>query len=159
MSKERSTSGNGFTLVLFLILWIANLLYSHWYLATGWVGPNAIMRYCSQFNDTSLGWFEYIFGHGVLNFVAGYGAVFPLAVPIITIILLFRHNKLNAILTKLISLFFNCLFSVAMIAGLLYGSLYLMEELPLLAGFLMLIGVCMLIPTGKTVWLIIVETD
>ena len=159
MKKQKNRGGTIVGLVFFLLLWVANLLYSHWYLATGWVGPNAIMRYCSQFNDTSLGWFEYIFGHGVLNFVAGYGAIFPLAVPIITIFLLFRRNKLEAILTKLVSLFFNCLLSVATIAGLLYGSLYLMEELPLLAGFLMLIGVCMLIPTGKTVWLIIVETD
>lgn len=157
MKKKKNLLGTWIGLGLFLAVWAVILKYSYWYLSTGWSSPNAIMHYCSQFNDTDLGWWKYIFGHGVLNFVAGYGAIFPLAVPIVALIMLFRRKTVLQGIGKIISLFFNALCGVVMIVGLLYGGLYLMEQLPLLAGFLILIGVCCLVPTGKTIWVIIIE--
>ena len=155
MSKTKK-SGTGISLIAFLIVWGASLAYSHWYLSTGWDGPNAIMNYCSQFNDTSLGWFDYIFRHGVLNFVAGYGAIFPLAVPIVALIQLVRKKSVKQGIAIIVKLFFTVLVYLVLIAGLLYGSLYLMEQMPLLAGLLLIIGVGCLIPTGKTIYVLVI---
>lgn len=157
MKKKKWTFGKVLGLVASLALWVATLVYSNWYLYNGFSSKNAIMEYCSQFNDTSLGWFEYIFGHGVLNFVAGTGAILPLLVPIAVLILACRKKTLGQIVGKVFELFLNALFGVAMIAGVLYGALYTMEELPLLAGFLLIVGVGMLVPTGKGIILIVIS--
>jgi hypothetical protein len=155
--KKKNPVGTGIALIFFLLVWVAMLAYSHWYFSTGWFEKNAIMRYCSQFNDTDLGWWKYIFGHGVLNFVAGYGAVFPLAVPIVALVNLIGKRSVLKGIEKIISLFFSALFGVVLITGLAYGGLYFMAELPLLSGFLLLLGVCCLIPTGSSILVIIVS--
>lgn len=155
--KKTNPVGTAIALILFLLVWAAMLAYSHWYFSTGWFEKNAIMRYCSQFNDTDLGWWKYIFGHGVLNFVAGYGAVFPLAVPIVALVNLIGKRSVLKGIGKIISLFFSALFGVVLITGLAYGGLYFMAELPLLSGFLLLLGVCCLIPTGSSILVIIVS--
>lgn len=157
VKKKKSGFGTLIALVLFLAVWLIMLDYGHWYFYTGWTEQNAIMRYCSQFNDTDLGWWKYIFGHGVLNFVAGYVAVFPLLVPLVSLIMLFRRKTVLQGIKKITKLFFNALSGVVMIVGLLYGALYFMEQLPLLAGFLFLIGICSLIPTGKSILIIVIE--
>ena len=156
MSKTSKSKGTGVALALFLLIWAGMLQYSYWYFSTGWSEPNAIMRYCSQFNNTDLGWWKYVFGHGVLNFVAGYGAIFPLAVPIVALINAICKRSVLKGIGKIVALFFSALLGVAILSGLLYGALYCMEQLPLLSGFLILIGICCLIPTGTSVWIIVV---
>lgn len=156
---KRFPIGRILGILAFLAVWFVGLRYSNWYFYNGFTEKNAIMEYCSRFNDTSLGWFEYIFKHGVLNFVAGYGAIFPLLVPVILLVQLIRKKKFGKMMLILVKFFFSALMYVVLIVGLLYGALYLMEQLPLLAGFLLLIGVCMLVPTGKTLYLIVVVED
>ena len=155
MGKKKE-SGSGLALIAFLIVWGAFLAYSYWYLSTGWSEQNVIMRYCAQYNDPSLGWFDYIFRHGVLNFVAGYGAISPLAVPIVALIQLFRRKTVKQGIAVIAKLFFTVLVNLVLIVGLLYGSLYLMEQMPLLAGLLMILGVGCLIPTGKTIYILVI---
>ena len=157
MKKKKWSLGKLIGLIFCLAVWAAMLYYSNWYFYNGFTQKNAIMEYCSQFNDTSLGWFPYIFGHGVLNFVAGTAAVYPLLVPLVVLIQIFRKKTFGQIVEKLISLLLNALFGVAMICAALYGSLYLMEQLPLVAGLLLIIGIGMLIPTGKSIILIVIS--
>ena len=76
-----------------IIAWAINLAYGLWYLITGWSQQNAIMAFCSGFNDPELGWFKYVCGHGVLNFVAGYLAIFPLVAPIILFVASLIHKS------------------------------------------------------------------
>ena len=85
MTKQKPLRmiGKATGIIAFLAVWFVMLRYSNWYFYNGFDQKNAIMQYCSQFNDLELGWFAYIFKHGVLNFVAGYGAIFPLLVPVI----------------------------------------------------------------------------
>ena len=153
---KRFSVGKLIGLVLCLGIWAAMLQYGYWYLSTGWHEPNAIMKYCSQFADGSAGWFNYIFRHGILNFVAGYLAIFPFALSIIILIQLFRRKRFGQIVAKCFSLLFSLLFYVALIAGLLYGANYLMAEKPLIAGLLLIIGIGCLVPTAQTVWVVVV---
>ena len=155
--KKGLTVGKAVGIVAFLAVWFMALRYSNWYFYTGFTQPNAIMQYCAQFNDTSLGWFAYIFKHGILNFVAGYGAVFPLVVPVVLLVQLIRKKTFGKTMQILLKLFFSALMYVAIIVGLLYGALYFMEQLPLVAGFLVLVGIGMLVPTGKTLLVIVIE--
>ena len=159
MTKKKTglTLGKTVGILAFLAVWFVALRYSNWYFYTGFTQPNAIMQYCAQFNDTSLGWFAYVFKHGIWNFVAGYGAIFPLAVPVVLLIQLFRRKTFGRMMLILAKLFFNALFYVAFIAGIAYSALYTMDELPLLAGFLGLVGLGMLVPTGKTLLVIVIE--
>ena len=154
--KKGLAVGTVIGVLAFLAVWYAALRYSNWYLYNGYTQPNAIMKYCSQFNNTDLGWFTYVFKHGILNFVAGYGAVFPLLVPVVLLIQLFRRKTFGRMMLILAKLFFNALFYVAFIAGIAYSALYTMDELPLLAGFLGLVGLGMLVPTGKALLVIVV---
>ncbi len=156
MKKKTWSLGKWIGLVVCLAAWFAMLYYSNWYFYNGFTEKNAIMEYCSQFNDTSLGWFQYIFGHGVLNFVAGTAAVYPLIVPLAVLILALRKKTFGKIIEKLFSLLLSALFGVAVICAALYGALYLMEQIPLLAGFLLLVGIGMVIPTGKGIILIVI---
>ena len=158
MAKKaaRFSVGKAIVLILCLALWGIALRYSNWYFYTGFTEPNAIMRYCAQFNDTALGWTQYVLGHGVLNFVAGYGAVFPLLLPIVLLILVIGKKPFYTALARIAKLFFTALFFVVLIVGILYSALFLMEQLPLVAGLLALLGICMLIPTGQTLIYIVV---
>lgn len=156
MNKKRFSLFKFIGVVLCLGIWAAMLQYGYWYLSTGWSEPNAIMRYCAQFADESVGWFKYIFHHGILNFVTGYLAIFPFALPIIILIQMFRRKKLGQIIGKCFSLLFSLMFSVALIAGLLYGANYLMSEKPLIAGLLLIIGIGCLIPAAQSVWVVVV---
>lgn len=158
MTKKKTglTLGKTVGILAFLAVWFVALRYSNWYFYNGFTEKNAIMEYCSQFNNTDLGWFTYVFKHGILNFVAGYGAIFPLAVPVVLLIQLFRRKTFGQTMLILAKLFFTALFYVAFIVGIAYSALYTMDELPLLAGFLGLVGLGMLIPTGKTLLVIIV---
>ena len=123
---------------------------------TGFHQPNEIMKYCSQFNDTSLGWFEYVCKHGVLNFVAGYGAIFPLLVPVILLVQLFCKKSFGKMMLVLVKFFFTALMYLVLIVGILYSALFLMEQLPIVAGLLLIIGVAMILPAGQTLLVIVV---
>ena len=158
MAKKQTglTLGKIVGILAFLAVWFVALRYSNWYFYNGFTEKNAIMKYCSQFNNADLGWFTYVFKHGILNFVAGYGAVFPLLVPVVLLIQLFRRKRFGQMMLVLAKLFFTALFCLVFIVGLAYSALYTMNELPLLAGFLGLVGIGMLIPTGKTLLIIVV---
>ena len=143
-------------ILIFLAAWYFGLRYSNWYFYTGFYQPNEIMKYCSQFNDTSLGWFEYVCKHGVLNFVAGYGAVFALLVPVILLIQLFCKKSFGKMMLVLVKFFFTALLYLVLIVGILYSALFLMEQLPIVAGLLLIIGVAMILPAGQTLLVIVV---
>jgi hypothetical protein len=72
MTKQKPLRmiGKATGIIAFLAVLFVMLRYSNWYFYNGFDQKNAIMQYCSQFNDLELGWFAYIFKHGVLNFVA-----------------------------------------------------------------------------------------
>ena len=157
MKKKSFSVGNLIGLLFCLAVWALMLHYGWWYLRTGWSEQNAIMKYCSQFASHDVGWFKYIFHHGILNFVAGYLALFPFALPIIILIQIFKRKSFSQIVGKCFSLLFSLMFNVALIAGLLYGADYLMAEQPLIAGLLLIIGIGCLVPTAKGVWVIVIS--
>ena len=133
-----SNSQNKPLLFLGFIFWAALLAYGIWYLFTGWNEPNAIMSYCSTMNDTALGWVKYVCGHGILNFVAGYGAIFPFAAPILLLVSSLLHKSFGAGVSKTLQLFWSLLFVVAIGACCLYSALFFMETQPLIAGLFIL---------------------
>lgn len=161
MTKQKPLRiiGKAVGVIAFLAVWFVMLRYSNWYFYNGFYEKNAIMRYCSQFNNVELGWFAYIFKHGVLNFAAGYGAIFPLLVPVIYLVQIFRKKTFAKTVGILIKLFFTALIYVVLIIGLLYGALYLMEQLPLVAGFLLIVGIGMIVPTCKTLYVVVIVDD
>ena len=133
--KKSLAVGTVIGVLAFLAVWYVALRYSNWYLYNGYTQPNAIMKYCSQFNNTDLGWFTYVFKHGILNFVAGYGAIFPLVVPVVLLIQLFRRKTFGQTMLILAKLFFTALYYVAFIVGIAYRALSTLDVVPLLAGF------------------------
>ena len=161
MANQRSgfIVGKIVGILAFLAVWFVTLRYSNWYFYTGFYQPNEIMKYCSQFNDTSLGWFEYVCKHGILNFVAGYGAIFPLLVPVILLLQLIRKISFGKMILVLVKFFFTALLYLVLIVGILYSALFLMEQLPLVAGLLLIIGVAMILPAGQTLLVIVVVDD
>ena len=106
-------------------VWAVVLIYPYWYFSTGWSAPNAIMSFCSQFNDTDLGWFKFVFGHGVLNAIALYGAIYPLAFPIVLAVSAIIRKSFWEGFSNAFSLFFVLLLYVVIAVGLFYSAIFL----------------------------------
>ena len=132
----------GISTIILLLLWAAGLCFGYWGVSTGWHQQNAIMKFCSTYNDTSLGWFAYVFGHGVLNFFAGYVELYFAASPIIFLIA-FAINEWNihAALVRLFTTVITSAFAVAITAMIIYSGMYMMEQHPLLSGLVILCGI------------------
>lgn len=132
----------GISTILLLPLWAIGIDFGLWSLVTGWDKQNAIMAYCSTFNDTSLGWFKYVCGHGVLNFVAGYAAIFFAVSPVLFIIS-WAVNKwnFNVALKNLFATAISSTFMVGFTTMLIYSGLYMMEQHPLISGLVILCGI------------------
>ena len=144
---------------LSILIWAATLVYSFWYLKTGWDQPNAIMKYCASFNYTELGWFKSVCVAGVLQILAGYAAVFPIAAPVILIIASIINKSIWRGVLKTIALFFVLLFFVALIVCCLYSLTYFMEAYPLISGLFLLVGIFGVLSSGISVYTIIIIKD
>lgn len=152
-------SGNLFLVVIGIIFWLLNLIYGIWYLLNGWDEQNAIMAFCSTLNDTSLGWLKYVCGHGVLNFIAGYGAIYPLAAPIVLLIASLLNKSISKGMEKTIALFWNLLIMVALAACCLYSSLYFMEQHPVISGLFVLGTIFSVLCSCASVYTIVIVVD
>ena len=142
-----------------VIGWLVTLAYSIWYFKTGWSSPNAIMQYCSTFNDTSLGWGKYVFGHGVLNFVAGYVAVFALLAPIVFLIVALAHKRISTGVVRAMALFWVLLIAITIGIACLYSVLYFIEQRPLLSGLFILGIIFSVLASCTSVYTIIIVED
>ena len=142
--------------IFIFLLWLVNLAFSYWYFSTGWSEPNAIMEFCSKYVNSSV-WYEVMFYHGALNWTAGTLAVYGLAAPIVFLVIKIRHKNMKRVVAKLTNLFLNILLAAAFGAALLYGAIFLMDEKPLIAGILGLLGICMIIPVPKTLLVVVIE--
>ena len=157
MENMRS-SGKKLLATLGVIGWVVMLVYAIWYFSTGWSEQNAIMKYCSTFNDTSLGWGQYVFGHGVLNFVAGYVAVFAALAPIVFIVAALVHKTVATAITRMIGLFWALLIAVVVGIGCLYSAIFFMEQLPLVSG-LFILGIIFSVLASCSSFCIIIIVD
>ena len=142
-----------------IIAWAINLAYGLWYLITGWSQQNAIMAFCSGLNDPALGWFKYVCGHGVLNFVAGYLAVFPIVAPIVVLIASLIHKSVSKGAEKAGALFGVLLVAIAAIACFIYSSLYMMEQHPLVSGLFILGAIFAGLASCVSVYTIIIVVE
>ena len=154
-----TSTGKKIVIFLSVLLWAATLIYTYWYLSTGWDHPNAIMKFCESFHDTELGWFKCTCVAGSLQFAAGYAAIFPLAAPIILAIAAIIQKSLYRGLLKTYALYFILLFFVALIACCLYSITYFMDAYPLLAGLCILIGLLGIGASGISFYTIIIIKD
>ena len=139
------------------VVWVAMFIYARWYFKTGWDQPNAIMKYCAEFNHPELGWFPYVFGHGVLNFVAGYVAVFAYAAPILLIILAIIH-RWNCF-SKLIATFFVALIAVVVVVMCLYSISYFITVHWLLSGLFILLSIFSVLASCTSVFYVFVIVE
>lgn len=138
------------------IAWLVTLAYGYWYFSTGWSEQNAIMKYCSTFNDTSLGWGKYVFGHGVLNFVAGYVAVFAFLAPLVFIVAALVHQGVSTGIVRTMSLFWALLFALVIGIASLYSLLFFIEQRPLVSGLFILGIIFSALASCTTVYTIII---
>jgi hypothetical protein len=154
MTKDNKKSVNPILAIFVVIAWIALFIYARWYFKTGWDQPNAIMKYCAGFNDPYLGWFPYVFGHGVLNFVAGYGAVFAYLAPILLGVLALIHG--GKCFSKLITAFFAALIGVVVVIMCLYSIPYFLTVHWLLSGLFILISIFAVLASCVTVFNVVI---
>lgn len=146
-------------LLIFLGCWAGMLYYGHWYMLTGWDQPNAIMKYCATLNHTELGWFKYVCGHGVLNFVAGYGAVYPVAAPLIFLVEWVIQGGFFKAIRKTVALFFVLLFAVAICACCLYSVFYFITVHWLLAGLFILCSIFAVLSSCVSTYTVFIVKD
>ena len=151
-----TSTGKRIVMFFCFLLWLATLAYGAWYLKTGWDHPNAIMKYCASFNQDGLGWFKEVCVAGVLQFTAGYVAVFPFAAPILYAVTAIWKRSLWRGLLKTLALFFVILFWLALLVCCLYSTMYFMETYPLIAGLLVLAGLLGIATSGMSVYMVII---
>ena len=139
-----------------VIGWLVTLAYAVWYFKTGWTEQNAIMKFCATFNDTSLGWGKYVFGHGVLNFVAGYVAVFALIAPIVFLIVALAHKSFSTGVVRAMALFWALLIAIAVGIACLYSVIFFMAQHPLVSGLFILGIILSVLASCTSVYTIII---
>ena len=152
-----------FLLVLsVLAVWGATLVYSYWYFSTGWDAPNAIMKFCSKFLDMDLGWFKYVFGYWVLNALAAYGALYPLAAPIVFVVGAIIRKSFREGIPFVIELFFIILIYGVLALVLIFSAVYLLATTILgkiVAAFLILCALLAIGAGGYHTYTVIVIRD
>ena len=138
--------------IILLALCLVGIGYSLWYLITGWTSQNAIMAFCSKLNDTELGWFKYVCGHGALNFSLGYIAIFFALSPILVFVLwLLKRRDINVALDTLFAILIITIVIVAVTVIIIYSGLYMMEAHPIISGLLIVVGALVALSSGYTV--------
>ena len=148
------------TTIILLALCLGGICYSLWYFLTGWDKQNAIMAYCSTLNHTELGWFKYVCGHGALNFIAGWAAIYFIASPILIIVFYFlKKNNINKAVTTLFGALITSVIMVALTVMIIYSGLYMMAEHPIISGLIILVGALVGLSSCYTVVQIVVVIE
>ena len=116
--------------------------------------------YIAEGKRTELGWFKYVCGHGALNFIAGWAAIYFIASPILIIVFYFlKKNNINKAVTTLFGALITSVIMVALTVMIIYSGLYMMAEHPIISGLIILVGALVGLSSCYTVVQIVVVIE
>ena len=82
----------GFT-VAFFALWLATIIYSYWYITTGWDKPPIIWDWTEQFHDIEQGWATFVFKGGEIRWLTVWPLAYAAIVPVLYVYHLYAHRN------------------------------------------------------------------
>ena len=147
-SKKAMSTGDLIMTIIVGTLCLGATIFGYWNIISGWNQPNAIIKFFSSFNDTSLGFGPFVMVHGVANWAVNSASFYFMAVPIIFLISLVANKKKFDIISTLIVIVIGAVavaFLFGLCAFLLYSAKYMLDEHPLFSGIVTVVGILAII--------------